>query len=150
MACGICLILLSALWLFAGGAVAAAATVEKQGYIPMADGTQLEYTVDLPASTGQFPVAIVYDGYCEGTGALTCNDVASANALLAAGYAVLGVSVRGTSCSTGTFDAFTAPESSDGAAAGTWACSAIRFRGSRSWAWPGSGRRTWTRSPRGR
>src|SRR4051794_41302950 len=115
------LFLLGAVWLFAGGAVAGAATVEKQGYIPMADGTQLEYTVDLPAGTGQFPVAMVYDGYCEGAGALSCNDVASSTALLGAGYAVLGVSIRGTSCSTGTFDAFTAQEWSDGAAAVEWA-----------------------------
>jgi uncharacterized protein len=120
--CGVCLLVVcSAVWLFAGGAVAAAATVQRQGYIPMADGTQLEYTVDLPAGTGMFPVAMVYDGYCEGAGPLSCNDVTSANALLAAGYAVLGVSVRGTSCSTGTFDAFSAQESSDGAAAVEWA-----------------------------
>jgi hypothetical protein len=38
----------------------------KQGYIPMADGTELEYTVDLPAATGTFPVAMAYAGYCEG------------------------------------------------------------------------------------
>ena len=87
----------------------------------MADGTQLEYTVDLPAATGRFPVAMVYDGYCEGAGALTCNDQVNANALLAAGYAVLGVSIRGTSCSTGTFDAFSSQEWSDGAAAVEWA-----------------------------
>ncbi|HKN94840.1 MAG TPA: CocE/NonD family hydrolase, partial [Thermoleophilaceae bacterium] len=117
--CG--LILCGAVWLFAGASAASAATVEKQGYIPMADGTQLEYTVDLPAATGQFPVAMVYDGYCEGAGPLTCNDVTAANALLAQGFAVLGVSVRGTSCSTGTFDAFSNQEWSDGAAAVEWA-----------------------------
>src|SRR3954454_23614523 len=121
-ACRACLLVLfSAVWLAAGSSLAAAATVQKQGYIPMADGTKLEYTVDLPSGTGQFPVAMVYDGYCEGPGALSCNDVASANALLAAGYAVLGVSIRGTSCSTGTFDAFTPQESRDGAAAVEWA-----------------------------
>jgi len=114
-------LLLSAVWLMAGAGLASAATVQQQGYIPMADGTQLEYTVNLPAATGKFPVALVYDGYCEGAGALACNDVTSANALLADGYAVLGVSIRGTSCSTGTFDAFTAPEWSDGAAAIEWA-----------------------------
>jgi len=119
LACG--LVLTGAVWLLACAGVAAAATVEKQGYIPMADGTRLEYTVDLPAGTGQFPVAMVYDGYCEGAGALTCNDVTAANALLAQGFAVLGVSVRGTSCSTGTFDAFSRQESTDGAAAVEWA-----------------------------
>jgi hypothetical protein len=114
------LIVLSAVWLFAGSTVAGAATVQQQGYIPMADGTQLEYTVELPASTGRFPVALTYAGYCEGESA-TCNAPDSAPALLAAGYAVLGVSIRGTSCSTGTFDAFTPQEYSDGAAAVEWA-----------------------------
>jgi uncharacterized protein len=116
---GVCLsFVLSAACLSAG---AAAATVQQQGYIPMADGTQLEYTVDLPAATGQFPVVMVYDGYCEGAGALSCNDQINATRLLAAGYVVLGVSIRGTSCSTGTFDAFTDQEWSDGAAAVEWA-----------------------------
>src|SRR3954452_7747311 len=108
-------------WLLLGSCVASAATVEKQGYVPMADGTQLEYTVDLPSGTGAFPVAMVYDGYCEGAGATSCNDVPNATALLAAGYAVLGVSIRGTSCSTGTFEAFTPQEWRDGAAAVEWA-----------------------------
>ncbi len=122
VAFGACLsILFSAAWLSAGSTVAAAATVEEQGYIPMADGAKLEYTVDLPAAAGRFPVAMVYDGYCEGAGALTCNDPTSASALLAAGYAVLGVSIRGTSCSTGRFDAFTSQEWRDGSAAVEWA-----------------------------
>src|SRR3954468_21711425 len=113
--CGACaMVLLSS-------SVAAAAPVKKQGYIPMADGTKLEYTADLPSATGRYPVAMVYDGYCEGAGATGCNDPATASALLARGYAVLGVSIRGTSCSTGTFDAMTPQEWSDGAAAIEWA-----------------------------
>jgi putative CocE/NonD family hydrolase len=114
-------ILASAAWLSIGSGVAAADTVRKQGYIPMTDGTQLEYTVDLPANSGRYPVALVYDGYCEGVGATNCNDSATASALLAKGYAVLGVSIRGTSCSTGTFDAFTPPEWRDGVEAIAWA-----------------------------
>jgi putative CocE/NonD family hydrolase len=99
---------------------AAAATVQHQGYIPMADGAKLAYTVVLPASTGRFPVAMAYAGYCEGT-SVTCNDATNATALLDAGYAVLGVNIRGTGCSTGTFDAFTGLEWRDGAAAIEWA-----------------------------
>jgi putative CocE/NonD family hydrolase len=115
------LILLSAVWLtFIPTAAAATAPMQKQGYIPMADGTQLEYTVELPASTGRFPVALQYAGYCEGTSP-DCNAPNSTPALLAAGYAVLGVSIRGTSCSTGTFNAFTDQEWRDGAAAVEWA-----------------------------
>ncbi|HWC35075.1 MAG TPA: CocE/NonD family hydrolase [Mycobacteriales bacterium] len=100
---------------------AAAGTAEKQGYIPMKDGVKLEYTVELPARTGRFPVALVYDGYCEGAGPLTCNDTQTAPALLHAGFAVLGVSIRGTSCSTGHFDPMTGQEWRDGAAAVEWA-----------------------------
>lgn len=115
------LMLLSAIWLtFSSAAAAASGTVQKQGYIPMADGTQLEYTVELPASSARFPVALQYAGYCEGTSP-DCNAPNSTPALLAAGFAVLGVSIRGTSCSTGTFDAFTDQEWSDGAAAVEWA-----------------------------
>jgi hypothetical protein len=114
------LIVVGAIWLAAGTGVAAASVTQQQGYIPMADGTQLEYTVELPAATGRFPVAMTYAGYCEGA-SWTCNAPDSAPALLAAGYAVIGVSIRGTSCSTGTFDAFTPQEWSDGAAAVEWA-----------------------------
>jgi putative CocE/NonD family hydrolase len=110
------------LWfaVFAWSASAEAAT-DRYGYITVADGTQLRYTVHLPAEQGSFPVALNYDGYCAGTGPLGCNDPDLAAQLLEAGYAVLGVSVRGTGCSTGTFD-FRAPEeSTDGAAVVEWA-----------------------------
>src|SRR3954447_23055564 len=109
-----------AAWLSIGAAAAVAAPAEKQGYIPMADGTQLEYTVNLPDDKGRFPVAMVYDGYCEGPGGTRCNEPTHGPALLAAGYAVLGVSIRGTSCSTGTFDAFSSQEGREGAPGGEW------------------------------
>src|SRR3954447_12915456 len=99
----------------------AQASVDKWGYIPLADGTQLRYTVTLPAAEGRFPVAMDYDGYCEGTGPTSCNDVDMAKKLVGAGYAVLGVSMRGTGCSTGTFDFRSPQEHADGAAAVEWA-----------------------------
>jgi putative CocE/NonD family hydrolase len=102
-------------------AAAANRHVAIQGFIPMKDGAKLEYTVDLPHAGGRFPVAMVYDGYCEGPGPLACNDVGSAHKLLAAGFAVIGVGARGSSCSSGIFDPFTPQQWSDGAAAVEWA-----------------------------
>ena len=121
LAVGACLLALPCAAWFPAGSAAAASTVHRQGYIRMVDGTQLEYSVALPSGRGRFPVALAYAGYCEGQNSLSCNDSVNAPALLAAGYAVLGVSIRGTSCSTGTFQAFTPQEWRDGAAAIQWA-----------------------------
>ncbi|HET8616945.1 MAG TPA: CocE/NonD family hydrolase [Actinomycetales bacterium] len=115
-----CLLLATAGLVAAGPTMAASAPVQKQGYITMTDGTKLAYAVELPSGSGRFPVAMAYAGYCEGSDP-TCNDATNAAALVAAGYAVLGVNMRGTGCSTGTFDAFTAQEWRDGAAAVEWA-----------------------------
>jgi predicted acyl esterase len=102
-------------------AVPAHASVEHHGYLTMADGTQLRYSVTLPAATGRYPVALNYDGYCAGTGPLTCNDVQMSEDLLSHGYAVLGVSHRGTGCSEGSFELLSPEEAKDGAAAVEWA-----------------------------
>ena len=121
LACALSLVVaLSAGWLVAGPSDAAPAPVHKHGYIAMADGTKLAYALTLPAATGRFPVAMAYAGYCEGSDT-SCNDATNAAALSAAGYAVLGVNIRGTGCSSGTFDPFTAQEWRDGAAAIEWA-----------------------------
>jgi uncharacterized protein len=113
--------LLAALVCFAWCAAAQAASVKKTGYITMTDGVKLRYAVELPDATGRFPVAMKYDGYCEGTDPMTCNEGHQAVALLAAGYAVLGVSIRGTGCSEGQFDFRSPVEHTDGAAAVAWA-----------------------------
>jgi uncharacterized protein len=112
---------LLALLLCAAWAAQAQGAVLKTGYITMSDGVNLRYAVELPAETGRFPVAMKYDGYCEGTAPMTCNEGEDASSLLAAGYAVLGVAARGTGCSEGQFDFRSPTESSDGAAAVTWA-----------------------------
>jgi uncharacterized protein len=100
---------------------AQAAPVKKTGYISMSDGVKLRYAVELPGATGRFPVAMKYDGYCEGTDPMTCNEGHEASALLGAGYAVLGVSARGTGCSEGQFDFRSPVMNTDGAAAVEWA-----------------------------
>lgn len=102
-------------------AQAQAAAVLRTGYITMSDGVKLRYAVELPAPTGRFPVAMKYDGYCEGTSPMTCNEGHDATALLAAGYAVLGVNIRGTGCSDGQFNFRSPLENRDGAAAVEWA-----------------------------
>jgi uncharacterized protein len=102
-------------------AQAQAAAVQKTGYITMSDGVKLRYAVELPDAAGRFPVALKYDGYCEGTSPMGCNGTTDSSALLAAGYAVLGVSARGTGCSEGQFDLRSPEENTDGAAAVEWA-----------------------------
>lgn len=100
-----------------------AATPKPQsGYIPMPDGVMLRYTVDLPASSGRFPVALVYDGYSEGSDPIAIgNDYEAAPALRAAGYAVLGVSIRGTGCSSGSWYPVSRQWGQDGARVVEWA-----------------------------
>lgn len=104
-------------------ASAQADPVKQTGYITMSDGVKLRYAVVLPSATGRFPVAMKYDGYCEGTDPISCNEGQDASALLAAGYAVVGVNARGTGCSNGQFDFRSPTMSSDGAAAVEWAAS---------------------------
>lgn len=113
--------LLTSLFCVAWCAGAQAAPVKKTGYITMSDGVKLRYAVQLPDEAGRFPVAMKYDGYCEGTDPMTCNEGHEAAALLEAGYAVLGVSIRGTGCSQGQFDFRNPVEHTDGAAAVEWA-----------------------------
>ena len=114
-------VLLTSLWCVAWCGQAQADAVKKTGYITMADGVQLRYAVELPAAAGRFPVALKYDGYCEGTDPMTCNEGHQAAALLAAGYAVLGVNMRGTGCSEGQFDFRSRQEHLDGVATVEWA-----------------------------
>ena len=100
---------------------AQAAAVQQTGYITMSDGVKLRYSVELPASAGRFPVALKYDGYCEGTDPMGCNGTTDSSALLAAGFAILGVNLRGTGCSQGQFDFRSPAENADGAAVVGWA-----------------------------
>jgi predicted acyl esterase len=76
-------------------ATSAGASVVEHGYLPLKDGTMLNYTLTLPSSPGRFPVVLEYGPYAEGVKSdPTWND---------SGYAMLGVNFRGTGCSQGTF-----------------------------------------------
>jgi putative CocE/NonD family hydrolase len=95
----------------------------RAGYVTMADGTKLRYTVFLPAATGRFPTVMQYDGYAAGTNPFENGQDSFGARMLARGYAVLGVNVRGTGCSSGTFDMFVDQWATDGYDAVEWAAS---------------------------
>ena len=95
----------------------------RAGYLTTADGTELRYTVYLPASTGRFPTLLQMDGYAAGSNPYENGQNAFGPRMLAKGYAILGVNVRGTGCSGGTFDPFSPRDALDGYAAVEWAAS---------------------------
>jgi hypothetical protein len=97
-------------------AATASASVVEQGYLPLKDGTLLNYTLTLPQATGRFPVVLQYDPYAAGvTSDPTWND---------SGYAMLGVNFRGTGCSQGVFQPTRADIwGSDGGQVVAWAAS---------------------------
>jgi putative CocE/NonD family hydrolase len=117
------------------------------GFIPMADGTQLRYTVLLPPGPGPFPVILNYSGYDPGAigGARYAAGDTTMSAsldqdLLRAGYAVLGVNARGSGCSSGTFDFLGPSYGQDGAAAVEWAAREPWSSGAvgmANWSWAG-------------
>jgi hypothetical protein len=73
----------------------AQASFVTRGYLPLSDGTLLNYTLTLPSAHGRFPVLLEYDPYAAGV-----TSDASWNRY---GYAMLGVNFRGTGCSEGSF-----------------------------------------------
>jgi predicted acyl esterase len=102
LACALCL-------------AAPAAAVEKGGgYFKSRDGVDLRYSFEHPDGKGPFPVLVNYEGYAGGTDPED-NGVASYGPeLLERGYAIMGVSVRGTGCSAGEFDPFDLTMGRDG------------------------------------
>lgn len=137
IAWGACVLaLLSTVWLFPGvssaaavtsaaPAAAAATTVTYHGYLTAPDGASLNYTVVLPSAQGRFPVVLVYDGYEAGYDPMNDNhDAPYMKALAAKGFAVMGVNMPGTGCSSGSaWPPFSKEWAQDGAAAVTWAAS---------------------------
>ena len=66
------------------------------GYMPMKDGVRLAYVIWLPSKAGRYPVVLHYSPY--GSNAAPFREVSR---FLEAGYAYLGVNMRGTGCSEG-------------------------------------------------
>ena len=117
------LVMAAVMLVLAAGAKAATPTVDTWGYLPTRDGTLLRYDLLRPATlVGQrLPVLINYEGYAAGTDA-TDNGVSTySDRLMSRGYALLGVSVRGTGCSQGQFDPFDHTMGEDGYDAVEWA-----------------------------
>jgi len=82
------------------------------------DGTLLAFDLKLPGDgSGRYPLLFTYDGYDAGSNA----DASFAAEYLPKGYALLGVNVRGTGCSGGTFDFFEPVQGRDGYDAIEWA-----------------------------
>lgn len=95
-------------------------TVDERGYLEMADGTELQYLVRRPAGPGPFAVVLNYSGYAPGH-VLDSSSVLNDRDLLAAGYALVGVNVRGSGCSGGTFELFEEQWAADGYEVVEWA-----------------------------
>ncbi|HWL35660.1 MAG TPA: CocE/NonD family hydrolase [Frankiaceae bacterium] len=92
------------------------------GYVTMPDGTDLRYTVFLPDSgPGPWPVLLQYDGYAAGTNPYENGQDLFGPRMRAKGYAILGVNVRGSGCSEGTFDVFSHQWALDGYEVVEWA-----------------------------
>jgi uncharacterized protein len=98
----------------------AQASVHERGYLTARDGTQLRYDVIRPDGPGPFPTLLNYEGYAAGSDATDGGVSAFSDRILQRGYALIGVSVRGTGCSQGTFDPFDATMGTDGYDAIEW------------------------------
>jgi hypothetical protein len=119
------------------------------GYLRTPDGVELRYSVLLPKAHGRFPVLIQYDGYDAGEiggAAYQQGDTWMSSeldaSLLRHGYAVMGLQMRGTGCSTGSFDLFSKAWGSDGALGVEWAAKqpwSTGHVGMYDWSWPGIG-----------
>lgn len=95
--------------------------ITETGYITVSDGTRLRYHMERLENAPPGPVVMQYDGYDAGTGGYF-SDIPDVKArLMQRGYSILGVSARGTGCSSGEFDLFEPQRAVDGAEAVEWA-----------------------------
>jgi predicted acyl esterase len=101
------------------GEVAAGHTDEEgYGYLTMRDGVKLSVNVRLPDPSfygpGPYPTVLQYSGYAPSKPGAPGGADAGGILATAAGFAYVGVNVRGSGCSGGTFDVFNAAQAADG------------------------------------
>ena len=80
------------------------------GYITTRDGTTLSADVLLPPGVGPFPTVVEYSGYDPSNP----DNTALAQLYVALGFAYVGVNMRGTGCSGGSYQFFEYVQSLDG------------------------------------
>lgn len=80
------------------------------GYITTRDGTTLSADVLLPKGDGPFPTVVEYSGYDPSNP----DNTALAQLYVALGFAYVGVNMRGTGCSGGSYQFFEYVQSLDG------------------------------------
>ena len=86
------------------------------GYLTTQDGTRLAYVVWRPRTDRRYPTIVSYSTYSESGAAF-----ARAKRFVEAGYAYVGVNVRGTGSSEGTYSYYQPIEAADGFEAVEWA-----------------------------
>jgi putative CocE/NonD family hydrolase len=101
-----------------GSSAATVPVTRITGDLTMRDGTTLRYTVVRPTGSAKRPTLFEYSGYDPGTNP-DANYI-SQYVSNGSGYNYIGVNLRGTGCSSGTFDFFQPAEAKDGAAVIAW------------------------------
>lgn len=80
------------------------------GYVTTRDGTTLSVNVSLPGGDGPFPTVVEYSGYDPSNP----DNTTFAQLYTTLGYAYVGVNMRGTGCSGGSFEFFEPVQLTDG------------------------------------
>ena len=94
---------------------------DKWGYLKLPDGAELKWSLYLPKGDGPFPTLMQYEGYSAGSDPTRALNPKFVTRMIDHGYALFGVSARGSACSTGTWDLFAKQQAQDGAYALDWA-----------------------------
>lgn len=101
-----------------GGPIEGFTDEDGYGYLQVRDGTSLSVNVRLPDpllfGPGPYPTLIQYSGYSPSRPGDPAGADAGGRLALGFGFAYVGVNIRGSGCSGGVFDAFSAAQAADG------------------------------------